>query len=149
MPVQAPLQPLKANPGAALATSVTTVPPVNGAEQVDPQPIPEMSDTTVPFPSLVTVSKNASGVAAAVVLVKFPLIPPMVTTVVVSVFELAAAECRTQRVCPLAMVLADDVKVPVQPTENSPPAILMDPGAFIPVTVIGAEVIRLPVVTPV
>ena len=149
IPVQAPRQPLNANPGAELATSVTTAPPVNWAVQVDPQLMPEMSDTTVPFPSLVTVSKNVSGVAVAVVLVKFPLIPPMVTTVVVCVFELAAAECRTQRVCPFAMVPADAVKTPLQPTENSPPEILMGVGAFVPVRVIGAEVTRLPVVTPV
>jgi len=53
VPVQAPLQPVKAEPAAAVAVSVTV--PLNDAEQVVPQLIPAGLLVTVPEPLKVTV----------------------------------------------------------------------------------------------
>ena len=50
VPEQAPPQPVNAEPGAALAVSVTTVPAVNDAEHVDPQEMPAGDELTVPEP---------------------------------------------------------------------------------------------------
>src|SRR5437764_8448591 len=58
VPLQAPLQPVKVEPAAAVAVSVTDVPEANAAEQVAPQSIPAGELVTVPepVPALVTVS---------------------------------------------------------------------------------------------
>ena len=46
----APLQPVKVEPAAGVAVSVTTVPSLNDAEQVAPQLIPAGELVTVPEP---------------------------------------------------------------------------------------------------
>ena len=50
-PVQAPLQPVKLEPAAAAAVSVTLVPSVKSAWQVAPQAIPAGLLVTVPLPA--------------------------------------------------------------------------------------------------
>src|SRR5512142_3581099 len=57
-PAQAPLQPPKVEPAAAVAVSVTTAPLVNVAEQLVPQLTPPLLEVTdpVPVPPVVTVS---------------------------------------------------------------------------------------------
>ena len=52
--VQAPDQPVKALPAVGVAVSVTAVPELNEAEQVEPQLMPAGEDATEPFPVLVT-----------------------------------------------------------------------------------------------
>ena len=49
--LQAPLQPLKPEPAAATAVSVTLVPSVKSAAQVAPQAMPAGLLVTVPVPS--------------------------------------------------------------------------------------------------
>lgn len=66
-PVQAPVQPMKAELEAGVAVRVTTALPANWAEQVDPQAMPAGDDTTVPEPDRVTVSVTRAGVKTAVV----------------------------------------------------------------------------------
>jgi hypothetical protein len=58
VPEQAPLQPVKVEPDAAVAVNVTVVPALNVAEQVVPQLIPagELVTEPEPEPVLVTVS---------------------------------------------------------------------------------------------
>ena len=48
--VQAPLQPMKLEPAAAIAVSVTVAPFVKSASQVAPQAIPAGLLVTVPLP---------------------------------------------------------------------------------------------------
>src|SRR5207249_2477336 len=50
-PVQLPVQPVKIDPAAGAAVSVTTVPVVNEAEHVAPQEIPAGLLVTVPLPA--------------------------------------------------------------------------------------------------
>lgn len=50
VPEQSPLQPVKVEPAAALAVSVTELPALNVAEHVAPQAIPGGLDDTVPAP---------------------------------------------------------------------------------------------------
>jgi len=58
VPVQAPLQPVKAEPAAGVAVKVRAVPLAYEAEQVVPQEMPAGALVTVPIPApaLVTVS---------------------------------------------------------------------------------------------
>jgi hypothetical protein len=58
VPGQAPLQPAKVEPGAAVGVSVTTVPCGYAREQVAPQSIPagELETLPLPVPALLTVS---------------------------------------------------------------------------------------------
>jgi hypothetical protein len=51
VPEQSPLQPVKEELGSGVAVKVTTVPPVNGAEQVVPQLILAGLLVTVPLPN--------------------------------------------------------------------------------------------------
>jgi hypothetical protein len=59
-PVQAPLQPVKVEPEAGVAVSVTLVPLSKSALHVVPQLIPLGNEVTVPlpFPVLLTLSEN-------------------------------------------------------------------------------------------
>ena len=50
VPEQAPDQPAKVEPDAAVAVRVTLVPEANNAEHVAPQPMPAGVDVTVPVP---------------------------------------------------------------------------------------------------
>jgi hypothetical protein len=52
----APLQPVKVNPGAALARKDTVLPETKLEEQVDPQLIPEGVLVAIPFPFFATLS---------------------------------------------------------------------------------------------
>ena len=63
VPVQAPLQPVKLEPAAAAAVSVTFVPSVKAAWQVAPQAMPAGLLVTVPepAPARVTVSAKLLG----------------------------------------------------------------------------------------
>src|SRR5439155_1084774 len=81
-PVQLPVQPVKIDPAAGAAVSVTTVPVVNEVEQVAPQEMPVGALVTVPLPlpDLVTSSaKDAcmkeavTEVAAVIVTVQVPV----------------------------------------------------------------------------
>jgi len=81
-PVQLPVQPVKIDPAAGAAVSVTTVPVVNEVEQVAPQEMPVGALVTVPLPlpDLVTLSaKDAcmkeavTEVAAVIVTVQVPV----------------------------------------------------------------------------
>jgi hypothetical protein len=51
VPLHAPPQPANTDPAAALAESVTAVPPPNDAEQLLPQAIDPVVDVTVPVPT--------------------------------------------------------------------------------------------------
>jgi hypothetical protein len=66
VPVQAPLQPAKTEPSAALWVSVTCVPPANPAEQVSGQSIPAGVLVTLPLPVPASVTVNAKLFALAV-----------------------------------------------------------------------------------
>jgi hypothetical protein len=79
--------------------------------------------------SVVGVTVRLPGVTAAVVLLKLPATPPMVSVVVTVLPGLAEAVCRTQTDCPGLMVAALLVKVPVQPIEYSP--LLTEMGAAV------------------
>lgn len=50
VPEQAPLQPVNADPAAAVAARLTTAPELNEAPQVAPQLMPAGEDVTVPVP---------------------------------------------------------------------------------------------------
>ena len=68
VPVHAPLQPTKVDPGLAVAVKVTTVPLVKFVEQVMPQLIPagKLVTVPVPMPVLVTVIVYWLGANVAV-----------------------------------------------------------------------------------
>jgi len=51
LPLQAPLQPMRAEPTAGVAVRVTAVPLANEAEHVAPQEIPAGALVTVPVPA--------------------------------------------------------------------------------------------------
>jgi hypothetical protein len=63
VPVQAPLQPAKTEPGEALWDRVTTVPCVKLAVQVPPQPMPAglLVTVPVPLPAFATLRGKATG----------------------------------------------------------------------------------------
>jgi hypothetical protein len=63
VPEQAPDQPAKTEPGAGVAVSVTCVPVVKLAAQVDPQSMPAGAEVTRPAPApfRVTVSRWATS----------------------------------------------------------------------------------------
>ncbi|NKE67416.1 hypothetical protein RAMLITH_16455 [Ramlibacter sp. RBP-2] len=50
VPLQAPPQPVKTEPGAGVADRVTAVPAANGAVQVAPQLMPRGAESTLPWP---------------------------------------------------------------------------------------------------
>src|SRR5439155_1357135 len=111
-----PLQPLKVEPAAALAVSVTAVPLGKLAEQVAPQLIPAGELVTVPLPAPegVTVRVKVCGVKVAVTVVAaetvtaqepVPEHPPPLQPVKV---ELAAAVAVSVTAVPLAK-LAEQV----------------------------------------
>jgi hypothetical protein len=66
VPVHDPLQPVKVEPVAGVAESVTDVPDANCAVQVWPQSIPAGLETTVPVPVPLRVTVRAWGVGMAV-----------------------------------------------------------------------------------
>src|SRR3984957_16340247 len=68
VPVHAPLQPVKVDPAAALAVSVTTVPLLKLALQVVPQLIPVglLVTVPVPVPALVTLNLKTTALNVAV-----------------------------------------------------------------------------------
>src|SRR6202162_6007928 len=68
VPLQAPLQPVKVDPAAALAVSVTTVPLLKLALQVVPQLIPVglLVNVAVPVPALVTLNLQTGTLNVAV-----------------------------------------------------------------------------------
>jgi hypothetical protein len=68
VPVQAPLQPVKAASLPALAVSVTTAPEAKLALHVLPQSMPGGTLVTVPLPLLVTLSRKLAGSKVAVTL---------------------------------------------------------------------------------
>src|SRR6266550_3954752 len=72
-----PLQPVKVEPAAGVAVSVTTVPLAKLAEQVAPQVIPagELVTVPLPVPALLTVSAKVAVtvVAAKTVTVQAPV----------------------------------------------------------------------------
>jgi hypothetical protein len=59
VPVQAPLQPVNADPVAAVALRVTAVPTGKAAKQVSPQRMPAGLLVTVPVPAPVRVTVRA------------------------------------------------------------------------------------------
>ena len=65
MPLQAPPKPENVNPAPGVAVSVTLVPPVKLAEQVEGQFIPAGWLVTVPLPETETVNWAAAGVNVA------------------------------------------------------------------------------------
>lgn len=94
IPVQSPLQPVKAEPEAGAEFSVTETPAPKYAEQVAPQSIPEGKEDTVPAP-----------------------VPALVTVNVPSAKSNESKDCpaRTRRTC-MAPGL---VKLPVLPSRKS------------------------------
>ena len=68
LPLQAPLQPMNVDPGAATAVSVTLVPFANVVSQMAPQSMLAglLVTEPLPVPALVTVSWRCSGVKVAV-----------------------------------------------------------------------------------
>jgi hypothetical protein len=112
VPAQPPLQPVKVEPAAGVAVSVTAVPLVKACEQVAPQAMPAGALLTVPLPvpDLVTLSvkddctKLAVTDAAAVIVVvhvPVPVQPPPVQPVNV---EPAAGVAVKVTAVPLAKV---------------------------------------------
>ena len=80
VPEHAPVQPSNTAPGSGDGVSVTTVPPLYVAAQVEPQKIPSGDEVTVPGPVRVTDSRYESRVnvavtafAASIVRVQAPL----------------------------------------------------------------------------
>jgi hypothetical protein len=69
VPVQGPLQPVKTDPAEGVAVSVTEVPAVNPAEQVEPQVIPTGALPTLPFPLPALTSVKVAPVVAHAVFV--------------------------------------------------------------------------------
>src|SRR5438093_1194333 len=74
VPAQLPLQPVKVEPAAGVAVSVTAVPLANVAEQVVPHEIPAGALVTVPVPApvLLTVSEKLCSAKVAVTVVAAP-----------------------------------------------------------------------------
>ncbi|PYM68547.1 MAG: hypothetical protein DME11_00055, partial [Candidatus Rokuibacteriota bacterium] len=102
-----PLQPVKVEPAAGAAVSVTAVPLVKLAEQVAPQVIPAGLLVTVPVPALETVRAKV-GVKVTVN-VSVAVLPAASVAVTVSTF---VPGCRT---IPLAVQLVVPVAVPLPP----------------------------------
>jgi hypothetical protein len=71
VPEQPPLQPVKVEPAAGVAVSVTAVPEVKEVEQVAPQEIPagELVTVPLPVPALATVSAKDDCTKLAVTVV--------------------------------------------------------------------------------
>jgi hypothetical protein len=76
VPLHAPAQPEKVEPGTGMAVSVTLVPPVIDALQVEPQLIQLDDEVTVPLPlpSLLTASENEAGMVVDVVVVTYVVV---------------------------------------------------------------------------
>ncbi len=102
-----PLQPVKVEPAAGAAVSVTAVPLVKLAEQVAPQVIPAGLLVTVPVPALETVRAKV-GVKVTVKM-SVAVLPAASRAVTVSTFD---PGCRT---IPLAVQLVVPVAVPLPP----------------------------------
>jgi len=123
VPVQPPpLQPLKADPAAGAAVSVTAVPLVKLAEQVAPQVMPagELVTVPLPVPALLTVSARLGRLKVAVTVVAVesvttqvpvPVQPPPLQPVKV---EPAAGAAVSVTAVPLAK-LAEHVAPQVMP----------------------------------
>jgi hypothetical protein len=83
VPVQAPVQPLKVEPAAAVAVSVTVLFWLKLAAQAAPQSIPagELVTVPVPVPALVTVSITGTGVKLAVTVFAMDIVTVQVVAV--------------------------------------------------------------------
>ena len=124
-----PLHPVKVEPLAAVAVSVTLVPALNDAEQAVPQSMPEGLLVTVPLPApdLVTVivglplTVNGLPLLATLptVTTTFPVVAPVGTVVVITVSD----QLVTVAVVPLK------VTVPVVVPKPVPVIVTVAPGA--------------------
>src|SRR5213080_4433646 len=110
VPVQpAPLQPLKAEPAAGVAVSVTAVPLAKLAAQVAPQVMPAGALVTVPVPVPPFETVSAKVGVKVTVKASVAVLPAASVAVTVSPF---APGCRT---IPLAVQLVVPVAVPLPP----------------------------------
>ena len=104
-----PLQPVKVEPAAGAAVSVTAVPLVKLAEQVAPQVIPAGLLVTVPVPVPALETVRAKVGVKVTVKVSVAVLPAASRAVTVSTFD---PGCRT---IPLAVQLVVPVAVPLPP----------------------------------
>src|SRR5213596_1955879 len=104
-----PLQPLKVEPAAGAAVSVTAVPLVKLAEQVAPQVIPAGLLVTVPVPVPALETVRAKVGVKVTVKMSVAVLPAASRAVTVSTFD---PGCRT---IPLAVQLVVPVAVPLPP----------------------------------
>src|SRR5947209_1619882 len=97
VPVHAPDQPVKTDPGAAVAVRLTTIPRAKLAVQVAPQSIPTRLLLTVPVPAptRVTLSVNVAGGVTVQAKLALPLSVPSEAVTVTAYGLLAAAPAAT------------------------------------------------------
>ena len=118
VPLQSPLHPPKKEPAAGVATNVTTAPGLKSAVHADGQLIAELGEVEVTVPVPPPATSTESVCCAAVVVVKVPATPPIVSVVTVCVETTPAVVWRTQIVLPLKIVPWALVQLsPVQPIE--------------------------------
>ena len=104
-----PLQPLKVEPAAGAAVSVTAVPLAKLAEQVTPQVMPVGALVTVPAPVPAFETVSAKGGVKVTVKASIAVLPAPSRAVTVRVF---VPGCRT---IPLTVQLDVPVAVPLPP----------------------------------
>src|SRR5438552_1416454 len=160
-----PLQPLKVEPAAGLAVSVTAVPLVKLAEQVAPQVIPagELVTVPLPVPALLTVSAKLGSLKVAVTVVAVETVttqvpvpehpPPLqplkvepAAGLAVSVTAVPLAKLAEQ-VAPQVMPAGELVTVPL-PVPAGVTVRVKVCGVKVAVTVVAAETVTTQVPVP-
>ncbi len=112
----APFQPVKAEPGAGVAVSVTDDPGVNEPIQLGPQSMPAGDEDTVPDPdpSLATVSVNEVSVTV-IVKTSESESPPSSVTVTVTMLVPASVKPGVPVICAVPLPLSTRVAQPGKP----------------------------------
>jgi hypothetical protein len=158
-----PSQPVKMERKPGVAVSVTTVPLLKSAEQVDPQAIPAGLDVTVPprRPVLVTVKGTVnvkllalSAVPAGVVTPRGPVVAPAGTVAWIAVSEVtvnvAALPLNVTAVAPMKFAPLIVTLVPTRPLEGVKLVMVGATAKLLALVAVPAGVVTLrgPVVAP-
>jgi hypothetical protein len=136
VPVQAPLHPVKVEPDAAVAVSVTVVPSSNDAEHVAPHVIPggELDTDPEPEPAVVTASVSATSANVAfrvwslfigTVHVPVPLQAPLQPVNVEPAAAVAVSVTTAPSLNDAEHVAPQSIPVGVLVTEPDPPPLLV------------------------